>query len=315
MPKELTHFLVAEKAAAHLREIPLGHAAAREPDALLFGSIFQDVLYYTVSGHASGVAGIPDLFHKAETGLNCVRLQADLLREQPGNAVRGALLLGMLSHVCADAALHPLITYLTGDYDDPHPMRRSRARQHHRALESLLDMILCPEGVGNRRYALRRIGGWHGNRFSEALPLEGMAHASGVSLPVISSAMRSSWHNYAALQWLASSRPVAQAAFAMRPLLPRSVREITALFYAPQLLPQADPLAKDIDYRHPETGRREQTTLVALVDAAVAETVRLGRALEAFLRGEAYPEDIPASDVGVKTSLTHFAPAPFPRLS
>ncbi len=314
MPKELTHFLMAEKTAESVRETKLGKAAAANRNALLFGAIFPDILYYTSKPLPDGIASIPHRMHGKEGGLNFIRMQADLLTEQPDNDVRAALLLGMICHVSLDETMHPMVGYLTEGSGNKTAKGRTLATQRHRALESLMDMVLCPERIGDGDYRLKTIGGDHGNRFLEDLPMAALGEAAATTREEMSNAHRKCWRSYDRLQRLCAFRNLSNAAYAAGYLLPDKPREFITLLYVPCFSRQESILTGNIEFKHPATGQNFTETLSGLMDKAVAKTAAVAQEIEAALHGGPFPAELPNPGNGLLGELKFFAPEPAPRL-
>lgn len=314
MPKELTHFFMAEKTAAALRETRLGRAASRHPNALLYGSVYPDILYYSAQELPGGLHGIPNRLHGKGHPIDVVRLQAGLAKELPDNTIRQALLLGIICHISLDATIHPLVGYLTEGSATRSPKRRTQATQRHRALESLMDMVVCPERIGATRYSLETIGGATGKRFIPELPMHALAAEANTSQAITTQAHRSSWKSYARLQKLCSSRILSRICYALAPALPDKAREIILLLYAPQLQNHSPLLGGTIEFQHPESGEVFNKTLNELLQDAVTTAVRTADQVETFLNGGAFPERLPNPHAGVHGDLKHFGSPPVPQL-
>ncbi|WP_147821982.1 zinc dependent phospholipase C family protein [Salidesulfovibrio onnuriiensis] len=314
MPKELTHFLMAEKTAEDLALSRLGGAGRAQRHALLFGSVFPDILYYSARRLPDGIPGLPERMHGKQGGLDFLRMQADLLREQPENQTRAALLLGMICHVSLDETLHPLVGYFTESSPAPTTQQRSLITQRHRALESLIDMVLCPERIGSKKFSLKTIGGQDARRFLADLPLADMAREAATTVDTLTRAFASSWTSYRRLQRLCVSQLLARCAYGIGHLLPDAAREIIALLYAPQLRGQAGILGGTVQFRHPETGESVAAPLAKLMDKAVVRAAQLAGETEEYLKGGSFPAALPNPCAGLCGELRFFADPPVPRL-
>lgn len=191
MPKEITHCLLAERAAHTMAasQNPLKRSVGREiyfafeknPQLLYFGSVSPDIFYYDIRmpwefrvAHRGLVWG--ELIHgtEGENSLAHVFAMLDILRtpelQRPLTADgrllsdeerKGLLLfaLGYLSHVALDTILHPIVYYYSGNYYANDRAEKHRAEARHRAVETVFDLYnLDTVGSDLRQYrALHKI--------------------------------------------------------------------------------------------------------------------------------------------------------------
>lgn len=323
MPKDLIHFKIAQRAADKLRETKFAPCLEAHSDALLLGSVFHDALYYGVTPSANPLEKLTHALHGADgqDTFTLLRLQAEHAAASDSNGPAVAILVGLISHVYADILMHPMVWHFSGDYYATDPNKKSLARQRHRALESLMDMVACPEMVGLRAYSLRRMLSDIESEFAEGIPLAQLAELAGISRVRARKGIKSAWSIFAGFQRLYPIQPLAKSLFALRPWLPKAAAELATLFYAPQLLEQKQVVVHDITFKHPVTGKNKTTTLDALMEMAADKTCELCQSLEAgiFRKGSlTFPGTGPSLDAGlagVPTSdMLHYSHPPFPSL-
>ncbi len=171
MPKEITHCILAERAAHTLAASApeRKHRVGREiyfltekfPQLLYFGSISPDIFFYDIKlpwevrvRHRGLVWG--ELIHgtHGEDSLAHVFAMLDILGDPSlqgdinlGRAFstdeHDALLLfvlGYLSHVALDTVMHPIVYYFSGNYYDTDRREKLRVEARHRAMETVLDL-------------------------------------------------------------------------------------------------------------------------------------------------------------------------------
>lgn len=322
MPKDFIHFKIARRAAERLEGTRFATALAQHEDALLLGSVFHDALFYAVMPKATPLERLSHALHgkDGQDTFAIIRLQAS----HAGNSaspMAAAILVGLISHLYADAVIHPLVWHLSGHYYDDNPLSKSQARQRHRALESLMDMVACPEMMGRARYRLNTLLRHCPDFIISGIPVAEIGDLARMMPQQTAAGLSTAWKLFAALQWTYSLPRLAQALFALRNVLPRRIAEIGMLFYAPQLLSQAEALQNRIDYVHPLTDRPLKASLEQLMNAAAAKAAGLCRQLEASVFEEAplhLPGPGPSMDSGMAgqgTSTMHtFANPPFPSL-
>jgi hypothetical protein len=323
MPKELIHFKTVEKTAALLADTRFAPGLAAHPQAMLLGAVLHDALFYGATPRALPMARMAHRIHGArgEDTYALLRLQARHAARAPNRDLAGALLVGMVSHLWADTVMHPMVWHLTGDYYAASRREKSLARQRHRALESLLDMTACPEMIGRPLYRIRNQLASLGPALFDALPLSGMAELAGIRPDKAGPALASALKVFAGFQRLFPVRWLASRLYGASAWLPDTAREITALFYAPQWLDQADRVTGPIRYHDPVSGELRKESVVELMDRAANRAGALCRRLEPAVfdgGGQVLPEIGPSLDSGRRGAGTgemrHMAETFFPTL-
>ena len=323
MPKELIHFKTAEKTVALLADTRFAPGLEAYPQGVLLGAVFHDALFYGATPRALPMTRMAHRIHGArgEDTYALLRLQARHAARAPNRDLACALLVGMASHLWADTVMHPMVWHLTGDYYAASRREKSLARQRHRALESLMDMTACPEMVGRPLYRIRNQLASLGSDLYEALPLDGMAELAGIKPDKAGPALASAFKVFAGFQGLFPVRWLARALYAASAWLPDTAREITALFYAPQWLDQADRVTGPIRYHDPVSGEVREESLAELMDRAAVRAEALCRRLEPAVfdgAGQVLPEIGPSLDSGRRGAGTkemrHMAEHFFPSL-
>jgi hypothetical protein len=324
MPKELIHFAIARRTAARLAGSSFAPALDARRHGLLLGAVLHDALFYATPPGGAPLEQLSHRLHGAngEDTFALIRLMADHAAERPGDPLPKALLVGAVSHLYADVTMHPLIWHLSGDYYSADAPARSLARQRHRCLEALMDMVACPEMIGRASLSLRLMLRRCPALTDTGLPMTGLAAMAGVTTQAASAALHRAWRTFAWFQAACASPGPARLAHALRPWLPRPAAELTALAYAPQLLRQADRLSGMIAYRHPVTGASCTHSLDELMNQAADKAAALCRELEPAVFNHALPAlettgpSMDAGLAGVPTgAMLHFASPPFPALS
>jgi len=316
MPKEIVHWMVAARTAELLSTGPYGPALSRCPMGLRLGAVHHDILYYLRGEHPEGMKKLPHRLHGShgEDTFEILRLQAAHMHARKDQPLPTAYFVGLASHIFADAALHPLVYYFTGNYYDPDERRRTGAVRRHRALECLLDMVAAggPEAVQSQ--SLRSLVSALEGPLSLACPPEGLAKLAGCDARAAAKAVGEALDTFCTMQALCRMPTLARTLREISWLLPGSLREIAALFYAPQLYEQRGAVAGRMDYRNPATGEAFSGTLAELMEQAARRTAAFCTAQAASItaRGllaEAGPG--PSLDMGLPevpaSQARHFA--------
>ena len=321
MPKELIHFKIAERTATLLKDTKFAPYLEAQPQGLLLGSVFHDALFYGVTPSGRPLEKLSHTLHGADgqDTFTVLRLQAHHIMTSNDKALPTAMLVGMASHIFADIIMHPMVWYFSGNYYATNPKDKSYARQRHRALEALMDMIACPAMLGNSRYSIRRMLKTVNDGIETSLPIKDLAELASVSQEKARKGLRSAWRIFAGFY---PAKPLARSLFAMRPWLPALTAEITTLFYAPQLMHQADTLNGKICFTHPVTENSTTTTIEELMETAAIQTDIFCRTLEAAIFDEAplpLSSDGPSLDSGLTgiptQQMRYYANPPFPELT
>ena len=320
MPKDLIHFKVAERTAARLTKSRFSEATSACPEAMLLGSVFHDALFFAVRSEGAPLERLSHQFHGADgqDTFRLIRFQAELAARADDRALPASMLVGLVSHLWADAVMHPMVWHLTGDYygDDPKP--RSQVRQRHRALESLMDMVACPEMLGRASYRLRLLLRRCPDFLKRGTPIRQLAKAAKICPQTAKREAGKAWQLFAWLQHAFAVRGLAWTLHAMRPALPDAAKEIGALFYAPQMMRNANRISGEIDFRQPVTGEPLTGSLESLMDQAADRSTQTLLELESFVfdsSGEPLSASGPSMDAGISgvptSAMLHFAEPPF----
>ncbi|MBN1277564.1 MAG: zinc dependent phospholipase C family protein [Deltaproteobacteria bacterium] len=284
MPKEIMHWLVAEKTAAGLTGTCLGNAARRCPNALKIGAVFPDMPYYLAgtSKLAEMAALVANEYHGAH-GEDTFILPRTVLSRIPDDNPPAHLsfLVGVVSHLQADIVFHPLIFFLTGNYHDHDPEKRSRAVCCHRRFEGMLDLHVC-------RLLKRKPGhfkAWESWRGLESRNLFGWAEGDK-KRPELGTMLKLAAKRFLAAQRIFINPAASFLAEVLDPLLPHALKQLAALFYRPAPEYLMVRLSRTLEYRNPVSGEMSRTRVDELLDRAVEESVALCRRLESVWSGK-----------------------------
>ncbi|HET6490713.1 MAG TPA: zinc dependent phospholipase C family protein [Syntrophales bacterium] len=287
MPKEITHWLLAEEVSGKLRGTLFEGPLQRNGNILRIGSIVHDAPYYYLKPDLEKRFGdLPKKLHG--TVDDAYELIGGLLSytlERPGQEKEPllAFLVGFVTHLFADALMHPMIFYLTGRYDHPDFRQGTRARQDHRRLESLIDMHVAGGYDRVRGYSLASV------LRSAETPLSGLySHVGRAWLEpgraeAFAEGLSAAFRLFAFQQGLIRNPFLGRLFYRLFPFSPSFVREILALSYSPQLLRYEGRITGKIPYRHPCTGQEHAREISSLFQEAVEQSVAFCRGLEPLL--------------------------------
>jgi hypothetical protein len=287
MPKEITHWLIAERAASSLTGSLLEKDVAANPHCLHFGAVFPDVLYFLVGKKpAARLSSLAHALHGAG-GEDTYAFLRSLLAVPVAAAESGpmaAFWVGVAAHLRTDITFHPFVYYLSGDYDHADPGVRTMAIQRHRRFETVMDMYFNRDGTGRqvRRHSLRAILAGLEMPLPRLLEIASQAMAAifKEDPAEIEGAHRKALGTFVTLQDLSCRLLLGRILFTVEKLLPRTAREVAAVFQAPQLTARFRSLSEPTPYLNPVTGKAGVTTVDALFMQAVRDCADFWRKTE-----------------------------------
>ena len=316
MPREMVHWMVAERAAGLLASGPFGPALKTCPSGLRYGAVFHDVLFYLRGEHPEALKSLPHRLHGAhgEDTYDLLRLYAPHMFAMRGAALPTAFFVGLVAHIFADAAIHPLVYHFTGNYYDEDPVRRTTAVRRHRTLEALLDLVAAGGLVAVQESSLRAVVNAVEGPLSLACPPELLGAMAGMDATAAAKGFGEALDTYCTVQALTRMPTLARWVREFEAWLPAKGRELAALFYAPQLWEQRASVSGPLNFRNPATGEVFTQALAGLMDLAARQTAWFCTAqAPGLMAGGALAEREPGPSLdmgipGVATSQArHFA--------
>jgi len=267
MPKELAHWMLAEKSLERLdRGGPLYGLIMAHRDLYLAGAVLPDTLLHLFYGPWSKQAlTLADRFHDTagNSFMPLIEAEATFPAGMPGPLM--ACLLGIICHMQADVVLHPFVYAHSGVADigrhyrietdiDCHVMQRCRAYSGRRLAE-----LVQPANRGHLITALSLV-------FDPCATLPAAALEQSLSL-------------HCRLQSMYDSTFWKLAALGLALLPVRFFRKNSQLFY-PLRHGAAPGSPFSGQWRHPVTGERVNTSLDELLEEAVGSTVAVLQRIE-----------------------------------
>lgn len=249
MPKEQTHFILAEKAAEAAGSCAAARAIARAPKLYLIGSVIMDTPMYALAEKEQCLPLTERLHgkHGENPFIDVARVLKRWGERYPDEAL--SFCMGVVSHVMADASFHPFVFYVSGDCHHPLDSVRARCLARHRRVETLLDTLFVNSYKARTFYKL--CSG------AELPPDELRAMAGtlfGVSGPGWSRRIKLMMSCHCALQATFLKHPASRLVHLGAKIFYERFMSLDALFYPydgkkPGLSPDLG-----LAYRHPVTG-------------------------------------------------------------
>ncbi len=157
MPRELTHWLVAEEVADRLPAGPLADAIRAHRDAYLLGAVAPDSPFYALLGQQHEVLQrVASAIHGAD-GSNTLGWVPEV-----ASADGWAFVAGVCTHVATDVVFHPFVYYYSGSWKADDPRIRDGAAIRHVRLETAIDeyhILQRPVPHGGRMYRVAAAAG------------------------------------------------------------------------------------------------------------------------------------------------------------
>ena len=281
MPKELTHFSLAEEGRKKV-EAALPQAAEtlqQNFNLFMVGSIICDSAYYQfpLLSKYKNVSYLSEEIHLPTGNLSVDFLTCLARADIYTNAGKGlSFLSGVVSHYIVDKAYHPLIMHLTGDYCNEGPKERKKAQSLHRFFESLLDL-----------WVMRRLG--HPGRDSLHAPdnkdinyeflkpyLTSFAEAAvpgkGGDLSLhVSKCLYSNLKFELTMSTLYSNKRLRNVLIGINNIVNNSLSPYVSLFYPEETLLKLPFFQESFIYKNPLTGDEIERSVEEITHHAVDE--------------------------------------------
>jgi len=288
MPREITHFIVAQAVIESLEYQDFKSCIQDNHDHFLLGTIIFDSPYYTIRGDTplNKLAGILhgvsnentfDIFRFA------IESQSD---SRILNDKSTAFLLGMICHVSTDLTFHPFIYGMTGDYFASDKQERTQSIQDHRRLEVVMDMYFSDEVFDRNVYSISRFIKRLNGELEQLLKLF-VQFGQKISVNVNTSSFVNSLKLFAWIQNITRTRKIGKKVLMLEPILPDYVKEVTALFYSARWREQVELIREQITYKDPDSGDGVHMSMDDLMNEAVADALRK---IEEFREALAFEE-------------------------
>jgi hypothetical protein len=293
MPKEVTHFLIAEKIMETLEKDSFWQPFLQHKSTIMLGSVFQDSLYYLPEKEMTDeIRNLPDRFHgdHGEDTFYVIKGLQVISHEQEQVV---AFVIGMASHLFADAVFHPFVYYFSGNYFDRDEARRSEAIRNHRKIEGLMDVYFCNGFTGIRPYS---VAGFLQSTGTDNLELF-KCITEGVEMKdksiELGAVVHAAFERFARVQRFFNN-PLLRTVFPfVEPVVSDHSKELLALFYSVRSKKYIQKLAGDIHFQNPLTGEEFHTSMNNMFNEAVSQTVAFCGEFKDILEGNKRLADLP----------------------
>ncbi len=290
MPKELTHWILAEKAYRMLEaKSGLKAIIKQYKNLYLSGAVILDTPFYMVYGNGKDVMyKVAAQLH--DNPINRADFGTRIIARFPPQMTEAiiALLLGVITHIHADSSFHPMVFYFSGKKDPADQKTSKTAGYRHHKLETFLDLYF------KESFQLE-----NGGLFSNIL--DKIEIDKKIYLDILSALYKLDMNidRFHIEKSLLMHRTI-QAMFDKN--LPRIIfkllntipgldfREYLSNFY-PQHKPKADSLfLSPFTYRHPVTGENFQHSVTDLESHALQGILDMFHSIEQYRDGGSFVE-------------------------
>ncbi len=253
MPKEFTHWLVADVVKDRLSAGPLKTALEENPNLFHLGAVLTDSPYYSVfSNRGRSFKKLADALH-GEHFAYPFRNLVFRYGARP-DSKRLAFLAGALCHITADSTLHPLVYYFTGHSEASDTESARHASGLHRKLETLIDIASCC-GDGKKEplslFELARKNELPMREFESFL-----SRFYGASAVEYHADARFALRCHAGISGLARQRPLYYIMTLANIACVKRFEQIRALFYPRLKIKNTDFFTRQLNYKNPRTGQQ-----------------------------------------------------------
>jgi len=285
MPREITHWKIAEEAAKKLKNTVYEKALLENRNCLMVGAVFHDCMYYSLKKAQRSSWADPDILHGAngEDTYHIIRCILNYcLLQKEGKPGVTAFLVGIISHIHADIIFHPLINYFSDNYHSPDKKVRSVSIQIHRRLETLIDIFFCQNMEETKKYSLNRYLRQCESPISELLGWMRYNNDNKVSSLVIKD-YESAFRVFTLVEFLSKRAFFTEFFVRFERIMPEAIREISALFYCRWLTDYLPRISGNLKYKNPTTGVVFLDDLEELFWQSVENTVEMCMELAPFV--------------------------------
>jgi len=288
MPKELTHFYIAETVATRLKNSVLFEKALDYKEMLLLGAVFHDALYYLpfTDRNYKKFIKIPEVLH-GTNGEDIFLIIKQIVKEISKIHHYEPLLaftIGLITHIFTDATFHPFIYYSTGDYYHKDRSKRGRAIARHRRLETLLDIFVCKH-YGSPLDNPKRL--LLDSKVDLISFLKELCLMMDFEEPdVLAASIKKSYKIFFNFHNLARLKSFTFLVYYLDPMFSTTIKQITSLFYYPQLMKKTAVLRGELKFKNPITREEIDTNIENLFTESVEKSISLCKIIEESLHGQ-----------------------------
>ncbi len=145
MPKEITHWIAAERIRDLIEPGSIKEAIDRYPHFYYLGAVVFDCPFYAYGvRNVRQFVEIASKLHGTDNGdtFDPFRIFFSSYTTNPPDEAL-SFVSGALTHYGMDVTFHPMVNYFSGKYASSDPAKRTDSQVRHRTLEGLMDLYFC----------------------------------------------------------------------------------------------------------------------------------------------------------------------------
>ncbi len=280
MPKEITHWTLAQKA---YQEMDAGSALkpilSRHKHLYLLGAVIADTPFYRLIGKTGKLMNqVGKRIHdNPDNGYEPAVRVINAYSPHPPDDVL-ALLLGFFAHVHADASFHPFVCHFSGSIVRGDKEERAQATIFHHTLESWLDIYYARESPLQNSGFFSEVLKNVEMEDEPLLKLLAILYSGGE--PVEMSCVRETLICHALIQRLFDKRGVNRILELLNRIPGIDADVYRSSFYPLQKPDPSSMFLHPVSYQHPVTGETFQHTLRDLERKTIRDTLEICRLVE-----------------------------------
>lgn len=273
MPKEITHWTIAEKTFLQLRDNShLKETISSHKNLYYIGAVIFDSPFYCLFGKESKkILKVGKYIHnnKNNSFEPIIRILNHFQYEIPKGV--WAFISGIVTHITTDSNFHPFINYFSGSKKESSMIKRVRCRHHE--LETLLDLFflnnvrLINNGLLSLCYRNKEM---EEKEFLKIISILYWGRPDSDTQLI-----KRAFKLHCRIQKLFLKRWLIQLLKFVNLIPGLNLEEEIALFY-PRFAPIYSPFFQSpIIYYHPLTGEKKKKTLAQLVEKSIYDSLQI----------------------------------------
>jgi len=305
MPKEITHWTLAEKAYQSIEpDSVLKKIIRRYKNLYLAGAVIPDTPFYQICGRNRKIMyQLGKNLH--DHPLNSYAPLANVIKRYssplPDDVL--AILLGFLSHIHADSSFHPMVYYFSGTNMRGPKKSRDEASVFHHTLEAYIDIYYTGECRPPNRGLFSEL--MKRKEMEETRFLKVLSVLFSEDQTISVSDIRETLRLHAGIQKLFDNNAI-KIILELLDSIPGADLSVYRSSFYPLRKPEPDSIfLRPFSYRHPVTGEKLEHTVKELEKKAVRETLNIFRLIEYHLTDNSLARAFPGlKGPNLSTGLT-----------
>jgi hypothetical protein len=280
MPREFTHWFVAEKVAGELTGTVYEKPINNNKNLFFLGSNFHDSLFYFYKfSNNKRLKSLANVLHGSnkENTYAIIKSMVELIKRSEKNGHLIAFLAGIITHINTDSVFHPMVFHLAGHYAKDEYM--IKANQRHHQIEALMEFYFASDEIKRGEKSLKSF------IKNAEYPLKDMFYEISKEFfkddsEVTANAIISGYKSLALTQSMALNGVLNFGADIFYPVLSDRLKDLVSIRYDRGLIKKMDRISGEISFKNPVSGEEIKTTLNDMINAAVQKSIYICKKIE-----------------------------------